>query len=165
MLSVHIVRRPKLKKLIAVCLASLFIFCCSDQMAKLPDYWEYVPGKWVAFKENIELEWKYDESKVDKFKIDKSKVVLKDDDIREIIKLIRKKDVDGLVAKEISLRSKLKFDEKMENYNSAEEMNFMDKKEPIPTFGEIHYYSISAIKKYSTSVPAGLSVILLDRSK
>lgn len=154
-----------MKKLSFVCLASLFIFFCSDQMAALPDYWEYAPGKWIAFKDNIELEWKYDESKIDTFKIDKSSVTLTDDDIKEIIRLIRKKDVDGLIAKEASLRTKLNFNEKIENYNSADEMNYKDKKEPIPAFGEICFYNVSAVKKYATSLPAGLSVILLDRSK
>lgn len=154
-----------MKKLIAVCLASLFIFCCSDQMATLPDYWEYAPGKWIAFKDNIELEWKYDDSKIDKFKIDKSTVALTDNDIKAIIRLIRKKDMDGLIAKEASLRTKLNFNEKMENFNSAAEMNYKDKKEPIPAFGEVCFYNVSAIKKYATSLPAGLSVMLLDRSK
>jgi hypothetical protein len=91
-------------------------------------------------------------------------VELKDDDIKELMKLIKKKNVDGLVAKEISLRSKMTFDNKITTYITSEKMNYIDKNEP-PTFGIICLYQISAVKGNSTSFPAGLSVILLDRSK
>ncbi len=154
-----------MKEFILGCLASLFIIGCSDQMAKLPDYWEYAPGKWIAFKEYIEIEWKYGKLDIDKFKIDKSRVALKDDDIKEIKKLIRKKNVDGLVAKENSLRSQITFDNRITTYKSSEKMNYIDKNDQTPTFGGICLYQISAVKGYSTSIPKGLSVILLDRSK
>jgi hypothetical protein len=154
-----------LKKLIAVCLASLFIFCCSGQMEKLPDYWEYAPGKWVAFKKNIELEWKYGESAIDKFKIDRVKVKLKSIEIKKIMRLVKKNKIEELLAKENALGTKIRWNEIISNYKSAAEMNYIDKIEPKPTYGEICFYQISTIKDHSTSLPAEISVIFLDRSK
>jgi len=165
MLSVHIVRIPILKKIIAVCLASLFIFCCSDQIKKLPDYWEYSPGKWVAFKDNIEIGWDYDDPKIDKFKIEKFIMKLNNDDMKEIKKLIRKKNIDGLVAMENSLLRRLKFEDKTKYYQTANIKNYKDIEKPIPTFGEMCFYQVSAVKDYSTSPSESISVIFIDRSK
>jgi hypothetical protein len=161
---VHTVGRPKLKKLIAVCFASLFIFCCSDQMAKLPNCWEYAPGKWIAFKKNIELEWKYGESEIDKFKVDRVKVKLKSIEIKKIMRLVKKNKIDELLAKENALVTKIRWYEKKGNYTVAAEMNYKDKIEPRPAYGEMYFYQVSAIKDHSTSLPAQISVIFLDRS-
>ncbi len=154
-----------MKKLIAVCLASFFIFCCSDQMAKLPDYWEYAPGRWIAFNNSIELEWRYTKPPIDKFKVDRVKMKLERIEIKEIIRLIKKNKIDELLAKENALGTKIRWNEIKSDYTSKAEMNYLDKIEPKPTFGEICFYQISAIKGHSTSLPAELSVIFLDRSK
>jgi len=139
--------------------------CCTDRIAKLPDYWEYSSGKWVAFKKNIELEWRYGEQKVDNFRIDRVKVKLTNDDIKEIIKLIRKNNIEGLIAKDGSLRKKINFQEKIEIHKPSEEMDYKDKEKPAPAFGEYYLYQVTAIKNRSISLPDRLSVILLDRSK
>ncbi len=56
-------------------------------------------------------------------------------------------------------------EEKVDNYQSAKNMTYKDIEKPIPTFGKIYFYQIRAVKDYSTSPPASISVILLDRSK
>ena len=66
-----------MKKLTTICLIPLIISCVSTPKPVLPDYWEYSPGKYVAFKKTVELAWDYDESEIDKFEIDREKLKLK----------------------------------------------------------------------------------------
>ena len=154
-----------MKKVVAIFLALLFIFCCTDRLVQLPYYWEYSPGKWILFKETFKIDWKNTESKIDNFRIYRDKIKLKDVEIKKIIKLIRKNKIEDLVALETSFREKIKISDRVEYVNSSEKFNFTDNKDSAPTYGEIFFYQISTIKDGYSSLPAGISVILLDRSK
>ena len=90
---------------------------------------------------------------------------LKDIEIKEIMRLIKKNKIKKLIAKEYELGTKIRWQEIKSDHKSAAKMNYIDKIEPKPTFGELCYYQIRAIKDHSTSLPAELSVIFLDRSK
>ncbi len=154
-------------RLLTICLASLVIYNCTDRMANLPEYWEYSPDQWIVFNKNFKLKWRNNETKVDKFRIGRVKVELDNKDIKELIALIRKKNIKDLIKKENALRKKIRFENEIVTYKLAEDMDYTykDKKEPIPNFGEMYIYSIRTVKNQATSIPTGWSVILLDRSK
>jgi len=153
------------KKLIAICLILLINSCASERTQDLPDYWEYSPGKWVGFKEKVELAWDYDESKIDNFEIDREKLKIADYfDIKEIKKLIKEKKSDELIEKEKILREKIKWDDMVTKLRPSEERRFKDKEKPLPTFGEICFYRVTALKKDSPPSPhTELSIILVDK--
>jgi len=154
-----------MKNFIMIGLAVIFFWGCTDHVAKLPDYWQYSPGKWIAFKKKIELEWTNKEPMADKFKISRERVKLNSDDITKLFKLVRKKNIKGLIATENALRNKIDFKERIEHISQPTELSFIDNEKPIPNYGEICFYRINTIKNHARSLPAELSVILLDRSK
>jgi hypothetical protein len=155
----------KMKNLITICLIPLIISCVSKPTPDLPDHWEYSPGKYVGFKETVELAWDYDESEIDKFEIDREKLKLKDDDFKEIIKLIKEKKNDGLVEKEKILRENIKYDQKVTIYRPSDQRSYKDKEEPLPTFGDICFYQVRAWKNGIPSPYAELSIILVHKLK
>ena len=152
-------------KLVHICLALLIIVCCADPIKQLPDYWEYSPGKWVAFKTGFEIEWGYDDTDIDRFRIEIRKNKLNIKDVLTIKSLIHRKNVNGLVEKENSLRNRINYNEKVESFQPSTDMNYIDLEGHKPVFGEIRFYQVMAMKNFATSLPADLSVILLDRSK
>ncbi len=163
-LSIRLKWSEKMTKLLVTCLVPLIICSCTDRMAGLPEYWEYSPGKWVSFKETIELKWSYDNSEDVSFQISRVNVKLTSSDIKEIKKLIIKTNIDGLLAKENSLRRKINFNELLENYKSVQGLNFKDRREPIPAFDEMIIYNVKAVKNNKISLPAVLSVLFIDKS-
>lgn len=155
----------KLIKLIYTFLALLIIVCCTDPIKDHPVCWEYSPGKWVAFKTGIEIEWGYDETNIDKFKIEIGKIKLSTADILSIKSLIHRKNINGLIEKENSLRNEINFNKKIVSFQSSTKINFKDTDDQKPAFGEIRFYQVTAMENFTTSLPAGLSVMLIDRSK
>jgi len=136
----------------------------------LPDYWEYSPGKYVAFKETVELAWDYDESEIDKFEINREKLYLKDkdkfkDEFKKIKKLIKKKKINELVEKEKVLREKIDWDNIINDFRPSEARSYKDKEEPLPTFGDICFYQVRAWKNDLHSPYAELSIILVPKLK
>jgi len=154
-----------MKKIIVICLILLINSCASVRATDLPEYWEYSPGKWVGFKEKVELAWDYDESKIDEFEIDREKLEIADYfDIKEIKKLIKERKSDELIEKEKILREKINWDDRVTKYRPSEERSFKDEEYPPPKFGQICFYQVSALKKGSPPSPhAEISIILVEK--
>lgn len=152
-------------KLILLFLSISQILCCSNPINDLSDYWEYSPGKWLSFKTDIEIKWDYDGNKIDKFRIDRRKAKLSIKDELAITSLIHRKNVEGLIEKEISLRKRINFNRKKESYQSSSDMNYKDIEGDEPAFGEVRFYQITAMKNFASSLPIDISVIFIDRSK
>lgn len=154
-----------MRKLLTIFLLPLIISCAGAP-------WKYDSDKWVSFKEKIELGWDYSDDKIDYFEIDREVVKIKDDDIKEIIKLVKEKNDKKLIEKENEYREKITYDKVVIRYQASEKRNFIDKEKPLPTFGEICFYQVFAVvhpdrkkPKVNKSPPAELSVILLPKFK
>jgi len=142
----------------------LMLVGCTNQIKELPDCWEYFPGKWICFKEVINLEWHYDNAEDVKFQISKVKIQVSDEDIKEIKKLIKKNNVEGLISKERMLRKTANNNQEFKSVNTIGSLNFKDSSNPSPTFNELIIYNVNALKNTEMSNPATLSVFIIDRS-
>ena len=152
-----------MKTLSAIFIA-LFIFGCnSDPTTTLPVYWEYSPGKWISSNEDFELEWDHNKKNIEQFEITRMRLKLEETDIREIKKLIKKQNIDGLIRIENQFRKRISFNQKAVVLKPSKEMSFKDTKKPTPTFDEFCFYQVRALKGNDSSNPAELSVILLSK--
>lgn len=152
-----------MKTLFTFILALFFIACSSGPPATLPEVWEYYPGKWISFKNDFELEWDYHNTDIEKFEVDRIKISLQDTDIQKIEKLLKKQDIDGLVAIETQLKKRLHVRQKTVAFKPVEETIFKDTKKPTPVYGDFCFYQVRALRGSDSSDPVQLSVILLSK--
>ena len=167
-----------IKTAIYISVFAFTISCSSNQTAEIPDYWEYSPEKWIAFKESIELEWIHDKVDVDRFEIERATVKLEDSEVQEIFKYVKDKNVEMLIKKEGLLKNRENKDVKegllknrenkdvmVVSFNAIEDLSYKDTKKPMPTFGEACFYQVRAMKDSDASEPAEISVILLSKAR
>lgn len=153
-----------MKKFFIGMICVLMLVGCTSRIKELPDCWEYFPGKWICFKEVINLEWHYDNAKDVKFQISKVKIQVSDEDIKEIKKLVNKNNVEGLISKERMLRKAANYNQEFKPVKTVGSLNVKDSRDPSPTFNELIIYNVKALKHTKMSNPAALSVFIIDRS-
>lgn len=154
-----------------ICLLPLIFSCTSKTQP--PDVWEYAPSKWVSFKKEIDLSWGYDNSKIDYFEIDREMVKLDDGDMKEIIQLVDDQNSKELLNKEKKYRDRVIYDNVVTKYPAKDLRSFKDKIKPRPTFGQIYFYQMRAVKHPQKgqpevvlrSEPAAISVMIVRKPK
>ena len=139
------------------------ISCTANDTSDLPEFWEYAPGRWISFNENFELEWMNDQFDIDNFSVHRISTKLKEIEIKEINLLIQKKHRKWLIKKEMKLKKRLNFKDKISNIKPIEQTNHRDTLELKPVFGEYYLYQVRALKDIYSSSPAELSVILIKK--
>jgi hypothetical protein len=154
-----------IKTILYISIFAFTISCSPNQTVELPDYWEYSPGKWIAFKETIELEWIHDKVDVDRFEIERATVKLEDSEVQEIFKYVKDKNVEMLIKKEGLIKNRENKDVMVVSFNAIEDLSYEDTKKPMPIFGEACFYQVRAMKDSDASEPAEISVILLSKAR
>ena len=162
-----------MKKSILLLLCLLPLIFSFTPKPPSPDVWQYAPNKWVSFKKEITLSWGYDDSKIDYFEIDREMVKLDDGDMKEIIQLVDDQNSKALLNKEEKYRNKVTYDNIVTKYPAKDLRRFKDKIKPRPTFGQIFFYQMRAVKHPQKgqpevvlrSEPASISVMIVRKPK